>query len=71
MITVFTDNLYRKIRFLRHCREVLAVAGLAAVLDVVVRPGHHEKKPGNALLVRLPREVLILDVFSLPASEEQ
>ena len=50
---------------------MLAVAGLAAVLDVVVGPGHHEKKPGNALLVRPPREVLILDVFSLPASEEQ
>ena len=50
---------------------MVAIAGLAAVLDVVVSPGDHEEQLGHTLATVLTCEVLILNVLPLPGQKKQ
>ena len=50
---------------------MVAVGGLAAVLDVVVGPRHDEEQLGDTLITVLTSEVLILNVLPLPEQKSQ
>ena len=50
---------------------MVAIARLAAVLDVVVSPGDHEEQLGDTLITVLTGEVLILNVLALPEQKRQ
>ena len=45
---------------------MVAIARLAAVLDVVVGPRHDEEQLGDTLVILLAGKVLILNVLPLP-----
>ena len=49
---------------------MVAIAGLAAVLDVVVSPGDHKEQLGHTLVPVLACEVLILNVLPLPGQKK-
>ena len=50
---------------------MVAVGGLAAVLDVVVGPRHDEEQLGDTLVILLASKVLILYVLPLPSQKRQ
>lgn len=50
---------------------MVAVARLAAVLDVVVGPRHDEEQLGDALVILLAGKVLILYVLPLPRRDKR
>ena len=50
---------------------MVAIARLAAVLDVVVSSGDNEEQLGDTLITVLTGEVLILNVLALPEQKRQ
>ena len=49
---------------------MVTIAGLTAVLDVVVGPRHDEEQLGDTLVILLPGKVLILYILPLPRTRQ-